>query len=123
MMARRVVIIDDSEVVLDLVGSALEEEGVEVTRLVEPDREAVVGQRPPDLILLDIHMPQMYGDDVVAYFREACGIEAPIYLFSDIPEQELAARAARVGATGYVWKGRGLDHVIDETLRLLTETS
>ncbi len=116
---KRVVLIDDSELVLDVVGGALEDAGVDVTTLEEPVADLVAGDRAPDMILLDINMPQMYGDDVVGYFREACGIEAPIYLFSDIPEEELIQRAEAVGAAGFIWKGRGIEHVVEEALRIL----
>jgi len=116
---KRVVLIDDSELVLDLVSGALEDAGIEVIALEAPDRDRVSAEGPPDLIILDINMPQMYGDDVVSYFRDACGIEAPIYLFSDIAEDELAERATRVGATGYVWKGKGIEHVIQKILQIL----
>jgi len=116
---KRVVVIDDSEVVIELVRSALEEEGYLVTALLEPDRAQIEAGPPPDLLLVDINMPQVFGDDVAQFVRDAWGIEAPIYLFSDIAEDELRERAAAAEVAGYMWKGWGIERVIDELCDLL----
>ena len=78
-----------------------------------------VQQAQPDLILLDINMPELFGDDVVAFFRGEWHIDAPIYLCSDIPEEELQARAASAGADGYICKGWGLDALVQRVQAVL----
>ncbi|RMG16160.1 MAG: response regulator [Deltaproteobacteria bacterium] len=116
---KHVVVVDDSEIVTELLKSALEAEGVRVTACLEPEREVVAGADPPDLILLDINMPQYFGDDVAAFFRDAWQVEAPIYLFSDIDEADLKARTEEAGVAGYIWKGWGMDRVVERILDLL----
>ena len=116
---KHVLIIDDSEMVIELLRSALEAEGIRVSACLEPDRTMVTGEDPPDLILLDINMPQYFGDDVAGFFREAWGVESPIFLFSDIAEEELKQRAQDAGVEGYVWKGWGIERVVEAILNHL----
>ncbi len=116
---KHVLIIDDSEMVIELLRSALEAEGVRVSACLEPDRAMVTGDDPPDLILLDVNMPQYFGDDVAGFFREAWGVESPIFLFSDLPEEELKQRAEEARVDGYVWKGWGIERVVESVLSAL----
>lgn len=110
----RILVIDDSEVVLEAAAAALEEAGYEVLTSTAP--------RAPDgaidFVLLDVQMPDVFGDDVARYFRDELGVTAPIYLFSSVPEEELRERAEAAGATGYLCKGWGLERVV-ETIRAL----
>lgn len=110
----RILVIDDSEVVLEAAAAALEEAGYEVLTSTAPRApdEAI------DFVLLDVQMPDVFGDDVARYFREELGVTAPIYLFSSVPEEELRERARAAGATGYLCKGWGLERVV-ETVRAL----
>lgn len=115
---KRIVLIDDSEMVLESVALALEDAGFDVTTMTEPNREEIAGDKPASLILMDVNMPQMFGDDMVDFLQEAWGVRAPLYLFSDIPEDELRARSEEAGADGYLCKGWGMDRIVD-TVRSL----
>jgi len=115
---KRIVLIDDSEMVLESVAIALEDAGFDVTTMTEPNREEIAGNAPASLILMDVNMPQMFGDDMVDFLQEAWGVRAPLYLFSDIPEDELRSRSEEAGADGYLCKGWGMDRIVD-TVRSL----
>ena len=112
MPAARIVAIDDSPMILRAVKLALEKAGFAVTTLDSPAAFESVKSIEPDLILLDINMPELYGDDAVEFFRQEWQIAAPIYLCSDIPEEELRQRASTSGATGYICKGWGLEVLV-----------
>jgi twitching motility two-component system response regulator PilG/twitching motility two-component system response regulator PilH len=66
MAARKtVLVVDDSQAVLDAVGSAFEDAGWEVTSA--GDGEEVfrkLAASEPDAVLLDIYMPKLNGADV-----------------------------------------------------------
>ena len=110
---KRVVIVDDSEVILAMVKDALEDAGCDVVAMTEPTTRAdFVGEQIPDLVLVDINMPQFYGDDLALFLKEALGISAPIYLFSTLDEAELERRAHECGAAGYICKGWGMERLV-----------
>ena len=109
---KRIVLIDDSRMVLRTFGRKLEEAGYEVHVLDDPGKYSPDLDAPPDVILLDVNMPQFYGDDMVPFFREEWPIKAPIYLFSAIKEEELRNRAQQCGADGYISKAWGFARVV-----------
>jgi DNA-binding NarL/FixJ family response regulator len=109
---KTIVIIDDSPVVLRVSKKALEGAGYQVIALDDPGDFHPTPDQAPDLILVDINMPQFYGDDVVAYFKEEWPQGAPIYLFSNVPEQELKSRTEACGAEGYISKEWGVKALV-----------
>ncbi len=106
---KRIVVIDDSPIVLAMVEAELTDAGYEVVCLLEP--QLIEG--PVDLVLLDIQMPQVFGDDAARWFREIQGVEAPIYLVSNIDEDELAERSANAGVEGYICKDWGIEKLVE----------
>ncbi len=65
MKRRTVLVVDDSQAVLDAVGAAFEDAGWEVTSA--GDGEEVfrrLAANDPDAVLLDIYMPRLNGADV-----------------------------------------------------------
>lgn len=112
-MSRRVLIIDDSPLVLELTRSALVDEGYDVSVATTLDEfEALRIAAPPDLILVDVQMPEAFGDDLAALLRGAYGVEVPIFLLSSLGDDELAVRAAAANATGFISKRSGLDKLV-----------
>jgi CheY-like chemotaxis protein len=101
-----VLIIDDSEVVLDTARIILEEAGYRVVTL---DNPLVMGKavrtESPDLVLIDVNMPALTGDHVVEIARRH-GLTGhiPVVLHSDMPVSDLEERARRCGASGFIQK-------------------
>ncbi|MHB8627134.1 MAG: response regulator transcription factor [Aggregatilineales bacterium] len=60
-------------------------------------------QKIPDLIILDLVMPGMKGDDVCVWIRRR-GIDIPIMVLSAYDEEDLKVRALDAGADDYVTK-------------------
>lgn len=115
----RVVLIDDSEIILASIKDALEEIGCDVVAVMEPTRAAFAGEGSPDLILLDVNMPQAYGDDIARFLRETWDITSQIYLYSSLSEEELKTRAREAGADGYICKSWGKARLLQEVRVLL----
>jgi DNA-binding response OmpR family regulator len=116
---KRIAIIDDSKEMLDMVSRALSNAGFQVLPLLEPNRPALTDQGPPDLVLLDINMPQAFGDDIVTLLKDVWEIEAPVYLHSQIDEEELRQRAQEAGADGYISKNWGIETLVSRVQGLL----
>jgi CheY-like chemotaxis protein len=115
-----VLILDDSEIVLETTAMALGEAGFEVVTaksLVEFDRLLTQGR--PDIILTDIKMPEITGDDVCGVLKRKHDTkDTPIILFSTLEEEELAQLAEKSGAEGYVCKGEGMQEIVKHVLSL-----
>ena len=112
-MLARVLVIDDSQVLVELTVSALKSAGYEAagaTDLASLDRQLSTG--PFDLILVDVKMPEMFGDDVVEFLKSERGITSRLLLYSDIDEAELQRKVASSGADGAISKSTGIDGVL-----------
>jgi len=109
---KTIVIIDDSVMVLKVTKTALEHVGYQVKTLLDPGEFEPDTTGVPDLLLVDINMPQFYGDDIVTYIKSTWNLAAPIFLFSNVSEEELERACSRCGADGYISKGWGVEAMV-----------
>jgi two-component system nitrate/nitrite response regulator NarL len=94
---------------LELVGEA--SDGQEAIRAIHALQ--------PDLLLMDIKMPQMSGLEVLQYLRNEKNPVA-IILLSNHSEPLYVEAAVRLGANGFVGKSSGLD-VLMEAINAVSE--
>lgn len=114
-----ILVLDDSTLALAVTRAALE--GAGFTVVIAEDLAAFERQRAscdPDLILVDLQMPEMYGDDIAAMLRGG-QVDVPVLLFSSVEETELARRSAEANASGYIWKGAGTGELVRRCKELL----
>ncbi len=104
----RVLIVDDHPLLREGVMAVLANEAdVRVVAEASNGREAVEAFRTlrPDIVLMDIQMPEMNGIDAIAEIRS----EAPnarIVVLTTYKGDVNALRALRAGAVGYLLKGQ-----------------
>jgi CheY-like chemotaxis protein len=104
-MPRKIMVVDDSDLCRDLTRMMLEEFGYEVVTLESGlGLSRALGREKPDLVLLDVSMPALSGNHVVAVARQHKLHQCPIVLFSDRPPTELSALARDCGASGFIAK-------------------
>jgi DNA-binding response OmpR family regulator len=116
----RVLVIDDSPMLVELTVRALTAAGYQASGAMDlASLEQKLSEGPAALILMDVNMPEMFGDDVVEYLRTMKKVSSKLVLYSDIPEQELATKAKTSGADGYIVKGQGLEAVLTEVIKLI----
>jgi DNA-binding response OmpR family regulator len=111
-----VLILDDSEIILEATKLALEEAGFGVVTLDSPFLLFETMQREkPDVVLVDVNMPQLSGDRVLEV-SNAFGAfrETPVLLYSTLEESELRAMASRYRADGFVRKSLDRQHLLQE---------
>lgn len=115
MAGKRVIVVDDSEVVLLMSSAALQSAGYEVKTLMRwEELDGALKEFRPDLILFDVNMPEMYGDFALMFFKEERDItDIPILLYSDIDVGELEQRAKDCGADGFVSKTWGVERMVE----------
>ena len=103
----RILIVDDDPVHLTCARELLEAEGyrVEVHLTGFGATERLIHSRP-DLVLIDVNMPALSGEGLVAILRRrvhAAGVRVLLYSSND--EDALRKAAARLDIDGYVCKG------------------
>ena len=116
----RVLVIDDSPMLVELTVRALTAAGYQASGaqdLASLDQKLTEG--PFALILMDVNMPEMFGDDVVEYLRRQKKVTAKLVLYSDIPEAELQGKTKASGADGYILKSGGLEAVLGGVMGLI----
>jgi DNA-binding NarL/FixJ family response regulator len=104
-MAIRAIAVEDDEAVSRLISQVLTSHGFEVvgTAATGEDGVALARQTRPDVALVDLGLPKMSGEDVIATIRRDLPKTACIALTAvDIPARVL--NAMRSGAAGYILK-------------------
>jgi CheY-like chemotaxis protein len=117
---KRILLMDDSEIFLAVARRALEQAGYEV--VIAHDLESFQQARthkPADLVLMDVQMPEAFGDDIAMTLRFAHDVDTPIYLLSSLPDHELAERANEAQIDGFITKNIGIDRIIEQVRRIL----
>lgn len=117
----KVIVIDDSEVVLEVTKGALEAAGYEV---VVHDRPAgcvaLILHEKPDLVLMDVNMPGLGGDTIVTVLAKAQPTaETIVLLHSSLSADVLRSKAAAASAHGYIQKSGDLFGLVREVNRWL----
>jgi DNA-binding response OmpR family regulator len=120
---KRILIVDDSPIILEASRHALQGAGYAVETRIGVEDVVERGAAGFDLILMDIQMPELHGDDVAAVLRHKRAVTTPIYLFSTLPEDELRTRAGEAGVEGYILKSAGLDHLVERVRAILGGTA
>jgi len=101
--AARILVVEDDATVRDVVQRYLERDGHEVTALDRgSDALQAVGRLNPDLIILDIMLPDMSGIDVCRQLRRTSPV--PIIMVTALGEEADRVLGLEVGADDYVTK-------------------
>jgi two-component system alkaline phosphatase synthesis response regulator PhoP len=117
---KKVLIVDDSALVLEMMRAALDAAGYEVLIANNlTDLEKLKQQHRPDLVLMDVQMPEAFGDDVAMVLRAAREVEAPIYLLSTLDDAELRRRAADAEIDGFISKQMGAAAIVKRVQEII----
>ncbi len=120
-MKRKILVIEDNEQNLYLVNFILEHHGYEVIQVRDGAAalDAACGSQP-DLILLDIQLPEMDGYTVARLLRANRGFESiPIIAVTSYAMVGDREKAIEAGCTGYIEKPINPDTFIGEMERYL----
>ena len=120
-MSKRILIIDDAEATLRLLQVALGREGYEV--VTKPDGAsglASIHDRVPDLIILDIALPDVDGWEILARLRESertAGV--PVMMMSAHDSDDIQGRADMKSASAFIGKPFAPEHLRKQIRQLL----
>lgn len=110
--ALRVLVVDDEDNIAFLVASALRLEGFE-TRSAATGREAVaaVEEWAPDLVVLDVMLPDLDGFDVLRRLRSG-GHRQPVVFLTARDETDDRVRGLTVGGDDYLVKPFAIEELV-----------
>jgi DNA-binding NtrC family response regulator len=107
---KRVLVVDDNEVILDILKQFLGRGyTVEVVGNASLALASVV-QKTPDVILLDVRMPGVDGLSLLKSLRDM-GVQTPVFVMTGYDSTQVAIEALEKGATGYLPKPFDLIHL------------
>ncbi|MFQ5884227.1 MAG: response regulator transcription factor [Thermoplasmata archaeon] len=122
MAKKKILVVDDEKNIVDLVGLILEAEGYEVSKAVSGTEGISKSQKEkPDLVLLDIMMPEMDGWVVYRKLKENPKTK-------DIPVAMLTVKAQTVdkemaldviGVEDYITKPFTPEELVERVQKLL----
>jgi two-component system chemotaxis response regulator CheY len=119
-MSNTVLICDDAVFMRTMVGDILQKAGFEVVGQAETGTQAIEKYRQlrPDLVTMDIVMPEMGGIDAV---REICKEDpsARVLMCSAMGQQALVVEAIQAGARDFVVKPFVATRVLEAVQRVL----
>ncbi len=101
----RVIIIDDHALFRDGLKGLLEQRNIEVTGSAADGEEGIrlATELQPDIILLDLRMPNMNGLEVLSRLREETS-SIPVVMLTTSNEESDLIKSLRAGAQGYLLK-------------------
>ncbi len=123
-MRQRILVVDDEPSIRSLLSRILDREGYEVL-LATSGREAleVAAKEKPDLVILDLNLPDIYGEDVCRRIRENPSIEkVPVLILTGKTTQGLSARCLNGGADDYLPKPFDIEDILAHLRALLRRT-
>lgn len=102
----RLLIVDDNEMNRDMLARRLEKKGYEVEVAESADQLLQrIKQDKPDIVLLDIEMPEISGLEALRILRETYSpIELPIIMVTAKNQTEDIVKALELGANDYLTK-------------------
>ena len=127
--AKKIVIVEDNSSLADIYKTRLEIIGYTcflayngITALYFIQKEI------PDLVLLDLMVPDIAGDQILAHMRGSTwGKNIPVYVISNLNETDAPANLRELGITGYAVKANladdQLDQIVNNILRPEAQTT
>jgi excisionase family DNA binding protein len=118
---RLILIVDDDDRLREFVRVNLEMEGYAVREASNATEGlAALEDEPPDLILLDVMMPQVDGWEMLRRVQQRHGVGTiPVIMFSGKVDDEALKRATSRGAQGFIGKPFNPQDLIDSTKQLV----
>ena len=104
----RVLVVDDDPMQLELVERGLSRDGFEVRGVTTVAEMALQARQfLPDVVLIDVNMPDTSGERTIAVARDAAP-KARLVLYSAWEDSKLRILALQLGADGFISKSESV---------------
>jgi DNA-binding NtrC family response regulator len=113
MRGAHILVVDDEADIRNLIQEILSEEGYEVaTAGTAAEARGAIRDRSPDLVLLDIWMPDTDGISLLTEWQQERRLNCPVVILSGHGTVETAVEATRLGAADFVEKPLSLNKLL-----------
>jgi len=120
-MSGSILVVDDEEAIRTSLRSILEDEGYDVTVAVNGiEALKIYGMDPPDLMILDIWMPELDGLETLRRVKELVPT-TQVMMMSGHGSIETAVKAVKLGAYDYIEKPLSLENVTHRVKQALEQ--
>ncbi|MEM8681603.1 MAG: response regulator, partial [Planctomycetota bacterium] len=100
-----ILIVDDEEINIKVTAKYLREAGYGnfVTTFDDANAFSLIGKVRPDIILLDVMMPNVSGLEILEQVRDTTGLsQTPVLILTASTDREIKVRALQAGATDFL---------------------
>jgi len=116
---QRLLIADDSAILNNMLRDLFEEDGFTVYQAFDGGEcKSVFNREKPDVVLIDVHMPQVDGVEVLRYIKQRSP-RTIVIVMTGAGSEKVAVRAMKFGADDYLNKPFGRDDVVALVRKLL----
>jgi DNA-binding response OmpR family regulator len=118
-MAAKVAIVEDDQAISQMYRFKFEAEGYEV-ETAENGKLGLelVEKMKPDIVLLDLMMPEMNGDEVLAKMRaSAWGKDIKVVVLTNMGEQEIPESVKKLGVSHVILKAAMTPRQVAEVVK------
>ncbi|MEM1263677.1 MAG: sigma-54 dependent transcriptional regulator [Pseudomonadota bacterium] len=120
MSASHILVVDDESDIRSLIQEILSEEGYDVTVAADArEARSARDSRDPDLVLLDIWMPDTDGISLLREWTQSADYVCPVVMMSGHGTVDTAVEATRLGAFDYIEKPLSLAKLLRTVERAL----
>ena len=119
-MAKRILVVDDAAFMRMMIKDILSKNGYEIAGEAENGLKAVEKYKElmPDLVLMDITMPEMNGIDAVKNIR-AIDSGAKIVMCSAMGQQAMVIESIQAGAKDFIVKPFQADRILEAVRKVV----
>ena len=118
-MAKNILIIEDDEFLRGLINKKLSAEGFNIISAVDGEEGIKKAkEQKPDLILLDLVLPNIDGFEVLEKIKADPNVSAvPVIILSNLSQKEDISKGIKLGAVDYIIKAQFTPEEIVEKIK------
>lgn len=118
---KTILLIEDDSFLLQMYATKLEVEGFEVISALSGVKGLqLLKKNKPDLILLDLLMPNMNGFEVLEKIKEDQEVkDIPVIILTNLGNREDVQRCLKIGATDYLIKAHFVPSEVIKKIRYI----
>lgn len=115
--AIHVLIVEDDTAIAEMFQMQLEHDGYRVTlAATAEDGLAAIASAPPDIVLLDLLLPDQSGFELLATVQERLSGYPPVVILSNYGEPEMVSHGLSLGAVEYLVKARVTPAIVSRSI-------
>jgi DNA-binding response OmpR family regulator len=115
-----ILFVDDEAPIRELLAVFFRKKGLQVTTAINGEQARQLSRQADyDLIILDLHLAEEDGLDLLAYFKDSCP-DRPVVIFTGMGlSQDLMERVRAGGADAFLSKTEPLGVLLDQVQQIL----